>query len=61
MQLRIDFDTLARLSTDVSLNQKFLVGPVIHAPLIEVLLLQFRQHCVVLTTDIIRMHVLLPN
>lgn len=45
------FDTSAKSSSGVSLNDLLLVGPTVHSPLIDVLLC-FRLHCVALTTDV---------
>ena len=61
-KLRVVFDASAKTSTDTSLNDHLLVGPTVHAPLIDVLL-RFRQHRVALTTDVSRMYrsVLLPE
>ena len=61
-QLLVVFDMSAKLTTYVSLNNQLLVGPTVHAPLIDVILL-FRQYRVALTTDISRMYraVLLPE
>ena len=61
-QLRVVFDASAKSTTGVSLNDQLLVGPTVHAPLIDVLL-RFRQHRVALTTDISRMYraILLPE
>ena len=61
-KLRIVFDASAKTSTGTSLNDHLLVGPTVHAPLIDVLL-RFRQHRVALTTDVSRMYraVLLPE
>ena len=61
-KLRIVFDASAKTSTGTSLNDHLLIGPTVHAPLIDVLL-RFRQHRVALTTDVSRMYraVLLPE
>ena len=42
-QLRVVFDKSEKLSTGVSLNDQLLVGPTVHAPLIN-MLLRFRHH-----------------
>ena len=61
-QLRVVFDSSAKTKSGASLNDQLLVGPTVRAPLIDVLL-RFRQHKVVLTTDVSRMYrtVLLPE
>ena len=61
-QLRVVFDASAKSTTVVSLNDQLLVGPMVHTPLIDVIL-RFRQYMVALTTDISRMYsaVLLPE
>ena len=61
-KLRVVFDTSTRSSAGISLNDQMLVGPTIHAHLIDVLL-QFRQHRVTLMTDISRMYraIILPE
>ena len=46
-KLRVIFDASERSSTCILLNDKLLVGPVVHTPLIDVLL-QFCQHRVAL-------------
>ena len=42
-KLRAVFDASAKTSTDVALNDTLMVGPTVHAPLIDVLL-RFRIH-----------------
>ena len=54
-KVRAVFDASAKSSTGVSLNDTLLVGPTIHPPLIDVLLL-FRSYLVVLTADISKMY-----
>ena len=54
-KLRVVFDASTRSSTGVLLNNRLLVGPKVHTPLIDVLL-EFRQHRVALTTDISKMY-----
>jgi hypothetical protein len=49
------FDASAKLSTGVSLNDTLLVGPTIHPPLIDVLLL-FRSYLGTLTADVSKMY-----
>ena len=52
---RAVFDASAKSSSGVSLNDTLLVGPTIHAPLIDVLL-RFRVHRVAITADISKMY-----
>ncbi len=61
-KVRAVFDASAKSTTGVSLNDLLMVGPTVHAPLIDVLL-RFRVFCVALTTDITKMYraVLLPE
>ena len=61
-QLCVVFDASAISTIGVSLNYQLLVGPTVHAPLIDVLL-RFRQYRKALTTDISRMYcaILLPE
>ena len=54
-KVRAVFDASAKSSTGISLNDLLLVGPTVHAPLIDVLL-RFRLHAVALTTDVSRMY-----
>ena len=54
-KLRVNFNASARSSTGVSLNDRLLIGPTVHAPLIDILL-QFRQHRVAVTMDISKMY-----
>ena len=54
-KVRAVFDASAKLSTGVSLNDTLLVGPTIHPPLIDVLLL-FRSYLVALTADVSKMY-----
>ena len=54
-QLRVVFDASAKTRSGVSLNDQLLVGPTVHAPLLDVLL-RFRCHRVALATDISRMY-----
>ena len=42
-KLRVVFDASAKSTTGTSLNDHLLVGPTVHAPLIDVLL-RFRQY-----------------
>ena len=49
------FDASAKSSSGVSLNDTLLVGPTVHSSLTDVLL-RFRFHRVVLTTDVSRMY-----
>jgi hypothetical protein len=54
-KVRAVFDASAKSSTGVSLNDTLLVGPTIHPPLIDVLLL-FRSYLVALTADVSKMY-----
>ena len=56
------FDASAKTKSGASLNDQLLVGPTVHAPLLDVLI-RFRQYKVALTTDVSRMYraVLLPE
>lgn len=54
-KVRAVFNTSAKSSTGVSLNDTILIGPTIHPPLIDMLLL-FRSHFVALTADISKMY-----
>ena len=60
--LRIVFDASMKTRSGVSLNDQLLVGPMVHAPLLDILL-RFRQHKIALTTDVWKMYraVLLPE
>ena len=49
------FDTSAKSSNGVSLNDTLLVGPTVHSPLIDVLL-RFHSHRIALTTDVSQMY-----
>ena len=54
-KIRAVFDASAKSSTGTSLNDTLLVGPTIHASLIDVLL-RFRLYRVALTADVSRMY-----
>ena len=54
-RVRAVFDASVKTSTGVSLNDQLLVGPTVHSSLIDVLM-RFRLHRVVLTTDVSRMY-----
>jgi len=54
-KIRAVFDTSAKSSTGVSLNDTLMVGPTVHPPLIDVLL-RFRCHRIALTADISKMY-----
>ena len=54
-KIRVVFDTFAKSSTRVSLNDTLLVAPMVHSPLID-FLLRFRSHRVALTTDVRQMY-----
>ncbi|XP_078357312.1 uncharacterized protein LOC144642205 [Oculina patagonica] len=53
--LRVVFDGSMKTTTGVSLNDQLLVGPTVHPPLNDVLI-RFRQHPYVLTTDVSKMY-----
>ena len=61
-KLHVVFNASARTSTGTSLNEHLLVGSTVLTSLFDVLL-RFRQHRVVLATDVSRMYraVLLPE
>ena len=54
-KVRIVFDSSAKSSTGMSLNDKLLVRHTVHPPLINILL-QFRFHRIALTTDVSKMY-----
>ena len=54
-KLRVIFDASVKTTSGTSLNNHLLVGPMVHASLVDVLM-QFRQHQVALTTDVSRMY-----
>ena len=54
-KVRAVFDASAKSSSDVSLNDILLVGPMVHPPLVDVLL-RFRLHHVALTADVSKMY-----
>ena len=54
-KIRIMFDTSAKTSIGVSLNDVLVVGPTVHPPLVDVLL-RFRFYCVALVADVSRMY-----
>ena len=49
------FDTSAKTSTGVSLNDTLLVGPTVHSSLINILL-RFRFHRITMISDVSRMY-----
>lgn len=53
--VRAVFDASAKSSSDVSLNELFLVGPTVHSTLVDVLI-RFRSHRIALTTDVSKMY-----
>ena len=61
-KLRVVFDSSAKSSSGVSLNDQLLVGPTVHAPLIDVLL-RFLRRVTAMSTDMSRMYcaILLPE
>ena len=54
-KLRVVFDASAKTDSGSSLNDQFLVGPTVHASLIDVLI-RFRRHKVAMTTDVGKMY-----
>ena len=54
-KVRAVFDASAPSSSGVSLNDKLLVGPTVHSPLVDVLI-RFRLNRIALTTDVSRMY-----
>ena len=54
-KLRAVFDASAKTSTGTSLNDVLLVGPTVHPPLVDVLIL-FRSHRIALIADVSRMY-----
>ena len=54
-KIRAVFDTSAKSSSGVSLNDLLLVGPTVHSTLIDVLLC-FHLHQIALTTDVSKMY-----
>ena len=54
-KVRAVFDTSAKSSSNVSLNDILLVGPTVHSPLLDVLL-RFRLHHIALTADVSKMY-----
>ena len=60
-QLQVVFDASAKSKSSTLLKDQLLIGPTVHASLLDVLL-HFQTHKVALTTDISRMYhaVLLP-
>ena len=54
-KIRAVFDASAKSSSNTSLNDILLVGPMVHSPLIDVLL-RFRLHCIALTADVSKMY-----
>ena len=61
-QLRVVFDASAKTKSGTSLNDHLLIGPTVHAPLVDVLL-RFRRHKIALVADVSKMYraVLLPD
>ena len=54
-KIRVVFDASARSMSGSSLNDQFLVGPTMHASLIDVLI-RFRLHKVAMATDVSKMY-----
>ena len=61
-QMRVVFDASAKTASGTSLNDHLIVGPTVHASLVNVLL-RFRRHKIALVADISKMYraVLLPE
>ena len=53
--LRVVFDGSMKTTSGISLNDKLLVGPTVYSPLNDVLI-RFRRHPYVLTTDVSKMY-----
>ena len=53
--LIVVFDASAKTDSGSSLNDQFLVGPTVHASLMDVLI-RFRRHKVAMTTDVGKMY-----
>lgn len=53
--LRVVFDGSMKTTSGVSLNDQLLVGPTVYPPLNDVLI-RFRKHSYVLTTDVSKMY-----
>ena len=53
--LRVVFDGSMKTTSGVSLNDQLLIGPTVHPPLNDVLI-RFRRHPYVLTTDVSKMY-----
>ena len=53
--LRVMFDGSMKTTSGVSLNDQLLVGPTVH-PLLNAVLIRFRKHPFVLTTDVLKMY-----
>ena len=54
-KIRVVFDASAKSTSGSSLNDQFLVGPTVHASLIDVLV-RFRLHKVAMATDVSKMY-----
>ena len=61
-KISIVFDASAETSTGTTLNDQYMIGPMVHSPLLDVLL-HFRKFRIAMTTDVSRMYraVLLPE
>ena len=59
-KLRVIFDASTKSDSGSSLNDQFLVGPMVHASLIDVLL-RFRHNKVARTTDVGKMYSVLTE
>ena len=54
-KIRVVFDASAKSTSGSSLNDQFLVGPTVHASLIDVLI-RFRRHKVAMAADVSKMY-----
>ena len=54
-KIRVVFDASATNSSGTSLNEQFMIGPTVHAPMLDVLL-RFRRYKVALAADVNRMY-----
>ena len=54
-KLIVVFDASAKTSTDVSLNDTLMVGPMVHSSLVDVLL-RFRLHPIALMAEVSKMY-----
>ena len=61
-KIRVIFDASALSSSGTSFNEQFMVGPTVHAPMLDILL-RLQKYKVALATDVSHMYhaVLLPD